>query len=59
MMKLYFYDHKPVIENLESDSDSDEFHIEIKDDVVEEGENGKVEVALKVNKRKVTFAYNS
>ena len=59
MMKLYFYDHKPVIENLESDSDSDEFHIGIKDDVVEEGENGKVVVALKVNKRKVTFAYNS
>ena len=59
MTKLYFYDHKPVIENLEPDSDSDEFHIEIKDNVVEEGENGKVVVALKVNKRKVTIAYNS
>ena len=59
MTELYFYDHKPVIENLESDSDSDEFHIEIKDDVVEEGENGKVVVALKVNKRKVTITYNS
>ena len=34
MMKLYFYDHKPVTENVESDLDSDELHIEIKDNVV-------------------------
>ena len=34
MTKLYCYDHKPVTENVESDSDSDEFHIEIKENVV-------------------------
>ena len=47
MTKLYCYDHKPVTENVESDSDSDEFHIEIKENVVEEGEESKVVVAPK------------
>ena len=41
------------------DSDSDEFHIEIKENVVEEGEDNKVVVAPKARKRKVTSAYNS
>ena len=59
MMKLYCYDHKPVTENVESDSDSDEFHIEIKENAVEEGEDGEVVVASKAKKRKVTIAYNS
>ena len=57
MTKLYCYDHKPVTENVESDSDSDEFHIEIKENVVEEGENSEVVVAPKVKKRKVSIAY--
>ena len=30
MTKLCCYGHKPITENVESDSDSDEFHIEIK-----------------------------
>ena len=45
MTKLYYYDHKPVTENVESDSDSDEFHIEIKKNVAEEGEDSEVVVA--------------
>ena len=45
MTKLYCYDHKPVTENVELDSDSDEFHIEIKENVVEEGEDSEVVVA--------------
>ena len=48
MAKLYCYDHKSVTENVESDSDSDEFHIEIKENVMEEGKNSKVVVAPKV-----------
>ena len=59
MTKLYCYDHKPVTENVESDSDSDEFHIEIKENVVEEGEGSEVVVAPKAKKRNVTIAYNS
>ena len=59
MTKLYCYDHKPVTENVESDLDGDEFHIEIKENVVEEGEDSKVVVASKAKKRKVTIAYNS
>ena len=59
MTKLYCYDHKPVTENVESDLDSDEFHIEIKKNVVEEREDSKVVVAPKAKKRKVTIAYNS
>ena len=39
--------------------DSDEFHIEIKENVVEEGEDSEVVVAPKAKKRKVTIAYNS
>ena len=39
MAKLYCYDHKPVTENVELDSDSDEFHIRIKKIVVEEGKD--------------------
>ena len=57
--KLYCYDHKPVTENVESDPDSDKFHIEIKENVVEEGEDSEVVVAPKAKKRKVTIAYNS
>ena len=57
--KLYCYDHKPVTENIESDSDSDEFHAEIKKNIVEEGEDSDVVVAPKAKKRKVTTAYNS
>ena len=57
MTKLYCYDHKPVTENVESDSDGDEFHIEIKKNVVEEGEDREVVVAPKAKKRKVTIAY--
>ena len=59
MTKLYCYDHKPVTENAELDSDSDEFHIEIKENVVEEGEDSEAVVAPKAKKRKVTIAYNS
>ena len=59
MTKLYFYDHKPVTENVESDSDSDEFHIDIKENVVEEGEDSQVMVATKAKMRKVTIVYNS
>ena len=58
MKKLYCY-HKPVTENAEKDSDSDEFHIEIKENVVEEGENSEVVVAPKAKRKKVTIAYNS
>ena len=59
MTKIYCYDHKPVTENVESDSDSDEFHIEIKESLVEEGEDSEVVVGPKVKKRKVATAYNS
>ena len=38
------------------DSDSDEFHIEIKENVVEEGEDSKVVVPPKAEKRKVAVA---
>ena len=41
------------------DSDSDEIHIEIKENVVKESEDSKVVVAPKVKMGKVTFAYNS
>ena len=47
MTKIYCYDHKPVTENIESDSDSDEFHIEIKESLVEEGEDSEVMVGPK------------
>ena len=40
-------------------SDSDEFHVEIKENVVEEGEDSEVVVAPKTEKRKKTIAYNS
>ena len=56
MTKLYCYDYKPVTENVESDSDSDEFQIEIKEKVVEEVEDSEVVVAPKTKKRKVTIA---
>ena len=56
---LYCYDHKSVTENVESDSDSDEFHIKIKENVVEEGEDSKLVVAPRAKKKKVTIAYNS
>ena len=53
MMKLHCYDYKPVKENIESDSDSDEFLIEIKENVVEEGEDSEVVVAPKAKKRQL------
>ena len=56
MTKLYCYDHKRVTENVESDLDSDEFHTEIKENVVEEGEDSKVVVAPKAKKRKAKIA---
>ena len=59
MTKLHCYDYKPVKENIELDSDSDEFLIEIKENVEEEGEDSEVVVAPKAKKRKVTIAYNS
>ena len=59
MTKLYCYDDKPVTENVEMDSDSDTFHIEIKENVVEEGEDSEVVAAPKAKKRKVTIASNS
>ena len=52
MTKLYCYDHKPVTENVESDLDSNEFHIEIKENVVEEGEDSELVVPPKAEKRK-------
>ena len=55
----YCYDHKSVKENVESDSDSDEFHTKIKENVVKEGEDSKVVVAPRAKKRKMTIAYNS
>ena len=59
MTKRYCCYHTLVTKNVEADSDSDEFHIEIKENVVEEGEYSEVVVAPKVKKRKVTIAYNS
>ena len=45
-------DHEPVTENVESDSDIDEFHIEIKENVAAEGEDNEVVVAPKTKKEK-------
>ena len=59
MTKVYCYDPKPVAKNAESDSDGDEFHKRIKENVVKEGEDSKVVVVSKPKKRKVTIAYNS
>ena len=59
MAKFYFYDHKQVTENVKSDLDSDEFHIEIKENVVKEGEDSEVVVDPKAKKRKVTIAHNN
>ena len=55
----YCYDNKSVTENVESDSDSDGFHIKIKENVVKEGEDSKVVAAPRDKKRKMTIAYNS
>ena len=49
----------PVTENVESDSDSDEFYLEIKENAVEKDEDSEVVAASKAKKRKVTIAYNS
>ena len=57
--KFYCYDHKPVTENVELDSGSDELHIKIEENDVKETEDSKVVVALKAKKKKVTTAYNS
>ena len=52
MTKLFCYDHKPVTDNVESDLESDQVHIEIKENAVEEGEDSEVVVAPKAEKRK-------
>ena len=52
MTKLYCFDHKPVTKNVESDSNSDEFYIEIKENVVEQGEDSKVWLLPKLNREK-------
>ena len=59
MTKRFCYDHKPVTENVESDLDSEKFHIEIKENVVEEVEGSKVVVAPEAEKGKVTIPCNS
>ena len=59
MTKRICYDHKLVTENVESDSDSAEFRIEIKENVMEEGEENEMVVAPKSKKRKVAIGYNS
>ena len=51
MTKLHCYDYKSVKENIELDSDSDEFLIEIKENVVEEGKDSEVVVATKAKKK--------
>ena len=56
MTKLYCYGHKPVTDNVESDSESDQFHIEIKENAVEESEDIEVVFAPKAEKRKVAIA---
>ena len=56
MTKLFRYDHKPVTDNVESDLESDQVHIEIKENAVEEGEDSEVVVAPKAEKRKVVIA---
>ena len=43
-------------QNVELDLDSDEIHIDIKENVVKESEDSKVKVAPKFKKRKVTIA---
>ena len=48
-----------VRENVELDLQNDEFHIEIKDNAVEEDEESEAVVASKVKKRKVTISHNS
>ena len=52
MSKRYCYDHKPATENVELDSDSDEFHIEVKQNVVEGDEDSEVVVAPKLKSEK-------
>ena len=42
--------------NVESDSDRDEFHIEIKENFVEEGEESEVVVAPKTKRKKTIIA---
>ena len=56
MTKLFCYDHKPVTDNVESDLKSDQVHIEIKENAVEEGEDSEVVVAPKAEKRKAVIA---
>ena len=59
MTKLYCSDHKkPVKEDVQLDSASDKFHIELKENVVEEVEDSEMVVAPKAKKKKVTIAYN-
>ena len=52
MTKLYYYDHQTVTGNVKSDWDSDEFYIEIKENVVEQGEDSKVWLLPKLNREK-------
>ena len=55
MTKHYCYDHKPVTENVESDSYSDEFHIEIKENVVGEDEDRESGEEKEKLQKKTTF----
>ena len=52
MTKLYYYDHQTVTGNVKSDWDSDEFYIEIKENVVKQGEDSKVWLLPKLNREK-------
>ena len=52
MTKLYYYDHQTVTGNVKSDWDGDEFYIEIKENVVEQGEDSKVWLLPKLNREK-------
>ena len=52
MTKLYYYDHQPVTGNVKSDWDSDEFYIEIKENVVEQGEDSEKWLLPKLKREK-------
>ena len=52
MTKLYYYDHQPVTGNVKPDWDSDEFYIEIKENVVEQGEDSEKWLLPKLKREK-------
>ena len=55
MKKVYCYDHKPVTEIVETDSDSDGFHIEITESALWR----KVKTAREKTQKKTTFGNDS